>query len=128
LIDGYAIDPYFLDPTLNLIDGLKARFEDSKLSPILAASETAIIGAKERKSGDLLAQQLADLMSALDPWLTLGAPSHYKTKGLIFYADQETGRLWLQDRGLPANPYSNADAKVIAWPDPMMGVAESTTP
>ena len=128
LIDGYAIDPYFLDPTLNLIGGLKTRFEGSKLTPILAASETAIVGAKERKTGEPLAQQLADLMSALDPWLTLGAPSHYKAKGLIFYADPETGRLWLQDRGLPANPYSKAEAKVIAWPDPMMGRSEGTTP
>lgn len=128
LIDGYAIDPYFLDPTLNLVDGLQTRFAGSKLSPIMDSAETAILGAKENKTGEPLAQQLADLMSALDPWLTLGAPSHYKSKGLIFYADQETGRLWLQDRGLPANPYSNADAKVIAWPDPMMGSAESTTP
>ncbi|WP_034387920.1 efflux RND transporter periplasmic adaptor subunit [Hellea balneolensis] len=128
LIDGYAIDPYFLDPALTLIDGLRIRFEGSKLAPILDSAETAILGAKENKTGDPLAQQLAHLMSALDPWLTLGAPSHYKSKGLIFYADQETGRLWLQDRGLPANPYSNADAKVIAWPDPMMGSAENTTP
>lgn len=119
LIDGYTIDTYFLDPALTLIDRLKTRYAGSKLSPILEASETAIKGAKETKTGEPLAQQLSELMTALEPWLTRGAPSHYKSKGLIFYSDSETGRLWLQDRGLPANPYSNADAKVISWPDPM---------
>jgi len=46
LIDGYAIDPYFLDPTLTLIENLKGRFAGSKLSPILENAETAINGAK----------------------------------------------------------------------------------
>jgi len=121
LIDGYAIDPYFLDPTLTLVENLKGRFADSKLSPILEQAETAISGAKENKTGEPLAAQLSDLMTALDPWLTLGAPAHYKSKGLIFYSDDETARLWLQDGGLPANPYSNATAQIISWPDPMAG-------
>ncbi len=60
-------------------------------------------------------------MTALDLWLTLGAPAHYKSKGLIFYSDDETARLWLQDGGLPANPYSDATAQIISWPDPMAG-------
>jgi len=123
LIDGYAIDPYFLDPTLTLVENLKGRFADSKLSPILEQAETAISGAKENKTGEPLAAQLSDLMTALDPWLTLGAPAHYKSKGLIFYSDDETARLWLQDGGLPANPYSNATAQIISWPDPMAGKA-----
>ena len=121
LIDGYAIDPYFLDPTLTLIENLKGRFAESKLSPILEQAETAISGAKENKTGEPLAAQLSQLMTALDPWLTLGAPAHYKSKGLIFYSDDETARLWLQDGGLPANPYSDATAQVISWPDPMAG-------
>ena len=121
LIDGYAIDPYFLDPTLTLIENLKGRFAESKLSPILEQAETAISGAKENKTGEPLAAQLSQLMTALDPWLTLGAPAHYKSKGLIFYSDDETARLWLQERGLPANPYSDAMAQIISWPDPMTG-------
>lgn len=121
LIDGYAIDPYFLDPTLTLIENLKGRFAGSKLSPILEQAETAISGAKENKTGEPLAAQLSDLMTALDPWLTLGAPAHYKSKGLIFYSDDESARLWLQERGLPSNPYSDATAQIISWPDPMAG-------
>jgi len=122
LIDGYAIDPYFLNPTLTLIENLKGRFAGSKLSPILEKAETSISGAKDNKTGEPLAAQLSDL------WLTRGAPAHYKSKGLIFYSDDETARLWLQDGGLPANPYSSATAQVIAWPDPMAGDMSGTTP
>ena len=122
IIDGYSIDPYFLDPALTLIAGLKTRFAGSKLIPILEGGETAILKAKTSKTGEGLATDLSELMTALHPWLVLGAPSHYKSKGLIFYRDNETGRLWLQDTGLPANPYSTAGATVIAWPDPMAGM------
>jgi len=128
LIDGYTIDPYFLDPTLTLIENLKGRFTGSKLSPVLEKAGTAISGAKDTKTGEPLAAQLAELMTALDPWLTLGAPAHYKSKGLIFYSDDETASLWLQDGGLPANPYSNATAQIIPWPDPMAGDMSGTTP
>jgi Cu(I)/Ag(I) efflux system membrane fusion protein len=123
LIDGYAIDPYFLDPTLTLIDNLQGRFAGSTLSPILDAAETAIRAAKDNKASEPLAVQLSNLMRALDPWLMMGAPGRYKEKGLVFYSDNETGRLWLQDGGLAANPYSNATSQVIAWPDPVAGTA-----
>jgi len=43
LIDGYAIDPYFLDPTLTLIENLKGRFAESKLSPILEQQRPHIL-------------------------------------------------------------------------------------
>ncbi|WP_416877275.1 efflux RND transporter periplasmic adaptor subunit [Litorimonas sp.] len=121
IIDGYEIDPYFLDPTLKLINDLEIRFQESRLSPILKNAEQAISAAQEAKSGQALVNQLASLMTALDPWLTLGVPSHYNSKGLVFYSDMKTGRLWLQEKGLPANPYSNDIANEIAWPDPMEG-------
>ncbi|WP_017930862.1 efflux RND transporter periplasmic adaptor subunit [Robiginitomaculum antarcticum] len=121
IIDGYAIDPYFLDPTLALIDTLKDRFSGSRLSPILDASATVISNAKNTASTEPLASHLSRLMTALDPWLLSGAPAHYKSKGLILYKDRNTGRLWLQEAGLPANPYSSSDAAVVAWPDPMAG-------
>ena len=111
-----------------MIENLKGRFAGSKLSPILENAETAINGAKINKTGEPLAGQLSDLMTALDPWLTRGAPAHYKSKGLIFYSDDETARLWLQESGLAANPYSDATAQVIAWPDPMAGDMAGQTP
>jgi Cu(I)/Ag(I) efflux system membrane fusion protein len=128
LIDGYSIDPFFLDPTLTLIESLKGQFTGSRLMPILEAAERAIRGAKGDQIGELLARELSALMTALDPWLTQGAPAHYKAEGLIFYSDDDTGRLWLQGGGLPANPYSNAGAQVIPWPDPMKPARTGTTP
>ncbi len=128
LIDGYTIDPYFLDPTLALIENLKGRFAGSKLSPILEQAEVAILGTKDNNSGEPLAAQLSELMTALDPWLKLGAPAHYKSKGLKYYSDGETARLWLQDGGLPTNPYSGASAQIITWPDPMAADESGTTP
>lgn len=119
LIDGYPIDPYFLDPILKIAEGLEADFSGSRLAPIASDAKAAILAAKEARSGEGLADNLARLNAALDPWLTLGAPSHYKTKGLIFYSDPASGRTWLQETGLPANPYGNSGGDQISWPDPM---------
>jgi Cu(I)/Ag(I) efflux system membrane fusion protein len=123
IIDGYTVDPYFLDPALTLIEGLKREFAGSKLIPILGDAGSAISDAKNSKAGEALATDLSALMTALEPWLMSGAPSHYKSKGLTYYRDNETRRLWLQEGGLPANPYSSADATVIEWPNPMAEAA-----
>lgn len=122
VIDGYAIDPYFLDPTLTLIDRLAVQYANSTLSPVLQDAKSAIVGAKTAKLGDGLADQLAALMTALDPWLMRGAPSHYDAKGLRLYHDPDSARSWLQQTGRSANPYSDGVAREIAWPDPMVGM------
>lgn len=122
LIDGYAIDPYFLDPTLTLIDQLESQFSNSTLTPVLRDAKSAILRAKTAPSVDSLASHLAGLMNAIDRWLIYGAPSHYEDKQLRLYSDPDSGRRWLQDSGLPANPYSDATARLVPWPDPMAGV------
>lgn len=119
LIDGYPIDPYFLDPIIKIANSLESEFDGSKLAPIISDAKTAIQAAKTNKTGQQLAEHLAGLSTALDPWLTLGAPSHYKAKGLIFYSDPASGRTWLQEGGLPSNPYNSQGGNVITWPDPM---------
>lgn len=124
LIDGYQIDPYFLDPTLTLISDLETRFQGSKLIPVLDGAKAAIESAKTNPSGEGLATALSNLMTALDPWLVIGAPSHYDAQGLLFYSDRESGRLWLQSGGQPANPYSNGEARLIDWPDPMTAMSD----
>lgn len=123
LIDGYQIDPYFLDPTLTLIADLEMHFDGSKLSPILRDARLAIEDAKTNRSGEALAGALSNLMTALDSWLVLGAPSHYDAQGLLLYSEPETGRLWLQKGGQAANPYSNGEAQLIVWPNPMSNSA-----
>ncbi|MGJ8560334.1 MAG: efflux RND transporter periplasmic adaptor subunit [Litorimonas sp.] len=116
LIDGYDVDPYFLDPTIKLIEGLEGRFGGSKLSSILQESQTVLVQAKSQTDRDGLKDSLSRLMRALEPWLIDGNPSHYQAKGLRFFNDTETGQLWLQEGGLPANPYSNGQAILIEWP------------
>jgi len=125
LVDGYQIDPYFLDPTLALITKLETEFDGSKLAPILTEAKSTILSAKDNRSGDDLAASLARLMTALDPWLVLGAPSHYNQKGVLFFSDVQTGRLWLQMGGQAANPYSNGEARLIPWPDPMANMSDA---
>lgn len=125
LIDGYRIDPTFLDPALQRIAALERRYAGSMLSPILSQSKTAITGAKTAQTPAALRDALSGLMQGLDPWLSIGAPTHYKDKGLIRYRDSDTQQMWLQEGNLPANPYSSARADEIAWP---MTRRESTAP
>lgn len=116
LIDGYDVDPYFLDPTIKLIEVLEGRFGGSKLSPVLEASQTVLEQAKSQTDRDGLKDSLSRLMRALEPWLIDGNPSHYQAKGLRFFSDAGTGQLWLQEGGVPANPYTNGPATLIEWP------------
>ena len=109
LINGYPIDPSFLDPIIEIADGLEAEFSGSTLTPIVTAAKKAIVSAKDSRSGPALAANLAQLNSALYPWLTWGAPSHYQSKGLVFYSDPGTERRWIQQGGPAANPFGGDD-------------------
>lgn len=120
LIDRYRIDPYFLDPALGLGEALRVRFSDTKLIPILEEAETALRAAKEARRGESLADELARLMQALEPWLLQGAPVHYRDAGIVLFRDAASGRLWIQQGGDARNPYGDGEAETIAWPDPHM--------
>lgn len=128
LTDRYRIDPYFLDPAIAAGEELKQRFADTKLVPIVEEAQAALAAAKDAGSGETLAAQLADLMSALEPWLLRGAPVHYRDNDLILYREQDSGRLWLQQSGVLANPYGSGAADIMPWPDPMAGMDASPTP
>ena len=122
LTDRYKIDPYFVDPALGLGETLRTRFADTKLVGILEPAETALRAAKAAREGDALAATLADLMTALEPWLLEGAPVHYQTAGLVLYRETDTDRLWVQEGGAARNPYGNGAAETVDWPDPMAGI------
>jgi len=124
LIDDYRIDPYFVDPALQIGDSLKARFDNTRLVPIIENAQAALHAAKESTAGPALAGDLASLMSALEHWLLDGAPAHYDTLGLQLYLEDETGRLWLQLGGPPTNPYGANTATIVEWPDLMAGMEE----
>ncbi len=119
LTDGYRIDPYFLDPALGLGETLRIRFSNTKLVPILENAEAALRAAKTVRRGEPLADELARLMKALEPWLLSGAPIHYRDAGFVLFRDAGSGHLWIQEGGDPRNPYGDGEAETIAWPDPM---------
>jgi membrane fusion protein, copper/silver efflux system len=122
LIDGYRIDPRFVDPALGLGETLRARFAGTGLVPILEEAEAALRAAKAADDAGALAGELARLMRTLEPWLLGGAPVHYREAGLNLFRDIKTGRLWLQEGSGPLNPYGDGETERVAWPDPMNGV------
>ena len=124
LTDGYRIDPSFVDPALALSESLRMRFAYTKLVPIIDEAEAALRAAKAASEGDALAVELTRLMGALEPWLLNGAPVHYREAGLSLFREAGTDRLWLQEGDTPRNPYGDAEATRVDWPDPMAGMAE----
>ena len=121
LVDDYRIDPYFVDPALQIGDSLRARFGHTRLEPIIENAQASLHSAKDSIAGQALAGDLAALMAALERWLLDGAPAHYRTLGLDLYREDETGRMWLQLGGPLTNPYGANPATVVAWPEPMAG-------
>ncbi|MEO0975604.1 MAG: efflux RND transporter periplasmic adaptor subunit [Pseudomonadota bacterium] len=124
LTDGYRIDPSFVDPALALSESLRIRFAYTKLVPIIDEAEAALRAAKIAREGEDLAGELTRLMGALEPWLLNGAPVHYREAGLSLFREAGTDRLWLQEGDTPRNPYGDAEATRVDWPDPMAGMAE----
>ena len=122
LTDGYDIDPLFVDPALALAPVLRDRYANTKLAPVINASQTALAAARNSVGNEDLTTQLAKLVEALKPWLLEGAPQHYRDAGLALYRDRATDRHWLQEAGTPANPYSDDGEEQIGWPDPMAGM------
>ena len=127
LTDEYRIDPYFVDPALALGEALRTRFADTQLVPILENGEVALRAAKNAREGDQLANELARLMQALEPWLIEGAPVRYREAGLTLFRDTASGRLWLQQGDIPRNPYGDSQADIILWPDPMASMDVDNT-
>ena len=128
LIDGYKIDPFFIDPALSRVDSLRQRFANTQLVPILNKAETALRTAKVEREGEPLRVPLAQLTQALEPWLLEGAPSHYRELGVTLFQETETKRLWLQEGQNASNPYSDSEAKALVWPDPMTGMGMKISP
>lgn len=128
LVDGYAVQPSFLDPALGVGERLRARYANTRLSPIILHAEGAVRAAQEAEGPAELADALSDLMEGLRPWLLEGAPQHYADEGLTLFRAGED-RLWVQEGREPLNPYGNGDAERVDWPDAMaMDAASSDRP
>ena len=131
LIDGYRIDPFFLDASLKAGDVLLVTFGETRLAPVVRSSMEAVRRAKLSPEADdheqALEAALQDLMISLEPWLMDGAPVHYRDLGLTLFREDTTDRLWLEEGATANNPYGGSSGKPIDWPDPMAGMTDAAT-
>lgn len=111
LTTGGPVNPAYLEPALKLGQRLQDRFADTELATVLWQGEQALRRAQAAsaetgpaRSQDLAAA-LAELVNALEPWVTAGAPDHYRRAGLRLHRDQTTGQRWLQQGEPPVSPY-----------------------
>ena len=110
-------DANMLAPARQLNDHLLPIFRDTQLAFILQDTEKALMEANTAITDQAYKQALANLVSALKPWITEGKPRHYKDKGVKLYLDHGTGYYWLQLGDEIANPYGNGHAVEIELSD-----------
>jgi Cu(I)/Ag(I) efflux system membrane fusion protein len=113
IINGTAVNSNFLDPAITLAEELKTRVSNDGLIIILNNGQAALRAAKLSNHTQALTLELAQLISAIRPWLLNGAPEHYQKLGLVLYQETLTGRMWLQNGGEIANPYRAQGAEDI---------------
>jgi len=128
LVDGYDIEPKFLEPARQIKDLLWPRFGQTKLSFVIEDADKAIGEALTARSASEQQSALAKLAEALRPWMMEGAPKHYAEKNVGFFREDTSGRQWLQRGSRPSNPYGNAPAVLVPWPSKEPGTSEAAAP
>jgi membrane fusion protein, copper/silver efflux system len=113
LVDGYDVDPKFLDPAISIREMMWPKFKDTRLAYVLTDSVNALKAAQAARSPSEVRAALAQLTEALQPWLTNGAPDHYKARNVSLYTDKQSQRVWFQLAGRPVNPFGDGAADVI---------------
>lgn len=116
IISGKTIELSFVDPSISVMDDLKASFTNAAFLQMLEGIELALYDVQKN---DSIAEPLSYLMHELQPWLLQGKPQHYANAGLTLYRDTNSKQLWLQKGGDVANPYnqnSSSSYDVIPWP------------
>ena len=116
LVDGYDIDPKFLDPAISTRDLLWPRYQGTRLAHVLDDSVSALRQAQLSRSDSELRRALAALVEALQPWVLTGDPEHYRARKLALFRTLDGERLWLQLEGRSLNPYDDGEAQPIDWP------------
>lgn len=117
LVDGYDLDPKQLDPAIEVKTFLWPAFQHTRLAYVMTDAVTALESAKAAKTESELRSALAQLVSALKPWLVEGAPQHYKKKDVVLYKDHGNDKLWIQMKGTTSNPYGSGHAMKVDWPE-----------
>ncbi|PIR33671.1 MAG: efflux transporter periplasmic adaptor subunit, partial [Alphaproteobacteria bacterium CG11_big_fil_rev_8_21_14_0_20_44_7] len=121
------IDTAMLMPALKLNDHLMPKFRGTKLQFILQDAEKALMAANEAITEETQQQALAQLVTALKPWIMEGKPKYYKDKGIKLYLDHGTGNHWLQLKGDMTNPYGSGHAVEVELPDKVDAEAPTVT-
>ncbi|MCH9809383.1 MAG: efflux RND transporter periplasmic adaptor subunit [Alphaproteobacteria bacterium] len=117
LIDGYEVEGKFLDPAIEIKTILWPQFQHSKLAFVMEDAVKALEKGKSAKTESEVQAALAELVTALEPWMRDGAPGHYTEKKVAMFADKASGRKWLQLAGPPINPYGRGQAVPMPWPE-----------
>lgn len=129
LVDGYAVEPKFLQPAREIRNLLWPKFRTTKLSFLLEDAAKAIGEAQAARSESEVKAALVKLVEAIKPWMMEGAPRHYVEKGVVFFREEASGRQWVQRGAGPINPYGKAPAKLVPWPrDETAGNGTSVAP
>ncbi len=117
LIDGYDIDPKFLEPAISIRNIMWPGFKDTKLAFVLDDSVAALREAQKAKSESEIRSALANLAAALRPWILAGAPDHYRERKVGLFKEPDGKRVWLQKMGQGLNPYGEGAGKQVPWPE-----------
>lgn len=117
IVDGYDVDPKFLEPAIEVKSLLWPAFQHTQLAFVMQDSVKELKKAQAARTSSELHAALAGLTAALRPWMHDGAPQHYAEKKVSLYRDAATGRRWLQMAGKPVNPYGKGEAELVAWPE-----------
>ncbi|MEO1327878.1 MAG: efflux RND transporter periplasmic adaptor subunit [Pseudomonadota bacterium] len=117
LIDGYDVEPKFLDPAIEAKAILWPAFQHTQLAFVMEEAVAKIEKAKRAQTVSEQQAALAALVSALSPWMRDGAPTHYAEKGVVMFRDTASGRSWVQMKGRALNPYSRGKSELMPWPE-----------
>lgn len=117
LVDGYDVDAKFLDPAIEVKTLLWPTFQHTRLAFVMEDAVKAMRKAQAAEATSEVRSALADLATALGPWMREGAPRHYADKKLAMHVDEASGRMWVQQEGKAANPYGDGKATTLAWPE-----------
>ncbi|MEZ5851480.1 MAG: efflux RND transporter periplasmic adaptor subunit [Hyphomicrobiaceae bacterium] len=123
LVDGYAVEPKFLQPARDIRNLLWSKFGKTKLGFVLDDAARAIGEAQSARTESETKAALAKLTEAMKPWMMEGVPKHYAEKKVAFFREGESGRQWIQRDARPVNPFGKSQATLVPWP-----VARSKTP
>ena len=120
LSDGYDIESKFLDPAIDVKTMLWPTFQHTQLAFVMEEAVKAIRKAQSARTDSETKLALVELVAALEPWMSGGAPGHYREKKVAMYRDTGSGRNWLQLEGKPLNPYGDGKSSHQPWPEKKM--------